>query len=108
MEKFENFKGPKRILAIIGMAIGGVIIAAVIALFFGLIVLWLWNWLMPEIFGLTTITFWQAWGLVVLSHILFKSFSHHKDHNHDEHWKEKFRSKIKDRFDKHTGVENEE
>ncbi|NOY58095.1 MAG: hypothetical protein GXO75_04045, partial [Calditrichaeota bacterium] len=48
MDKFEHFKGPKRILAIIGMAIGGVIIAAVIALFFGLIVLWLWNWLMPE------------------------------------------------------------
>lgn len=100
MDKFEHFKGPKRILAIIGMAIGGVLIAAVIALFFGLIVLWLWNWLMPEIFGLTTITFWQAWGLVVLSHILFKSFPHHKDHNHDEHWKEKFRSKFKSRFEK--------
>jgi len=34
----------------------------------------LWNWLMPEIFGLTTITFWQALGLIALSSFLFKDF----------------------------------
>jgi hypothetical protein len=33
----------------------------------------LWDFLMPEIFGLTTITIWQAWGLNILSGILFKS-----------------------------------
>jgi Ca2+/H+ antiporter, TMEM165/GDT1 family len=31
----------------------------------------LWNGLMPEIFGLPTITYWQALGLMVLSWILF-------------------------------------
>ena len=31
----------------------------------------LWNGLMPEIFGLRTITYWQALGLMVLSWILF-------------------------------------
>lgn len=41
---------------------------------FGWIVMLLWNWLMPEIFGLTTITYWQGWGLLVLSSILFKGF----------------------------------
>ena len=35
----------------------------------------LWNWLMPTIFGLPLITFWQAVGLNVLSTILFKSTS---------------------------------
>ncbi|HKJ86096.1 MAG TPA: hypothetical protein VKA06_08465 [Spirochaetia bacterium] len=33
----------------------------------------LWNWLMPEIFGLTRITYWQAWGLFLLFSILFKN-----------------------------------
>ena len=35
----------------------------------------LWNWLMPTIFGLTKITFWQACGLQLLATILFKSTS---------------------------------
>ena len=33
----------------------------------------LWDWLMPEIFGLTTITLWQAWGINVLAGIIFKN-----------------------------------
>ncbi len=33
----------------------------------------LWNWLMPEIFALKTLTFWQSFGLLLLSNILFKS-----------------------------------
>lgn len=35
------------------------------------VIMLLWNWLMPAIFALTTITFWQALGLFVLSRILF-------------------------------------
>jgi len=34
----------------------------------------LWNSLMPEIFGVHTITYWQALGLMVLSWILFRGF----------------------------------
>lgn len=37
---------------------------------FGEAVLHLWNWLMPALFGLPTITFGQAWGLLALSWIL--------------------------------------
>ena len=33
----------------------------------------LWNWLMPVIFNLPEITFWQALGLNMLAGILFKS-----------------------------------
>ena len=32
----------------------------------------LWNWLMPVIFGLKTITFIQAFGVSLLSNTLFK------------------------------------
>jgi hypothetical protein len=38
---------------------------------FGWIVMLLWNSLMPALFGLKTITYWQAWGLVILGRILF-------------------------------------
>lgn len=42
-----------------------------LAFLFGWVVMLLWNWLMPEIFGLRRIGYWQAWGLLVLSGILF-------------------------------------
>jgi hypothetical protein len=38
----------------------------------GLVTMWLWNALMPEIFKLPSIGLWQALGLLALSHILFK------------------------------------
>jgi hypothetical protein len=34
----------------------------------------LWNWLMPSIFGLHAITYWQALGLMALCWILFRGF----------------------------------
>jgi hypothetical protein len=94
---FANMPVPLRVLAIAGFAIVGLLIAATLALLFGLVLMWLWNWLMPAIFGLPVISFWQAWGLVVLSHILFKTFPHH-DHKHhqNEHWKSKFREKFRE------------
>lgn len=37
----------------------------------GQLVMLLWNWLLPPLFGVREITFWQALGLLVLSRILF-------------------------------------
>jgi len=37
----------------------------------GTIVMQLWNWLLPPLFGWREVTFWQALGLLVLSRILF-------------------------------------
>lgn len=45
---------------------------AVFALIFSLPIMWLWNWLMPVIFGLTKITWLQALGLSVLSGFLVR------------------------------------
>ena len=50
-------------------------ILGVVALILGLPLMLLWNSLMPEIFGLTEITFWQAVGLNFLSSTLFKTYS---------------------------------
>jgi hypothetical protein len=46
-----------------------------VGLFFGLgkLVAWLWRETVVEIFGIKPITFWQAWGLILLSQILFKA-----------------------------------
>ena len=41
---------------------------------FSYIVMSLWNWLMPAVFGMHLITFWQAVGLLILSKILFGGF----------------------------------
>jgi hypothetical protein len=43
----------------------------------GLVVQYLWNWLLPPIFGLREITFWQGLGLLALSRILFGGFGRH-------------------------------
>lgn len=54
------------------IVIGFVILGIGLLFLFGWVVMLLWNWLMPEIFGLKTITYWQGWGLLALSSILFK------------------------------------
>jgi hypothetical protein len=41
----------------------------------------LWNWLMPELFNLTTITFWQAVGVIILARLVFGGFKHGHDHD---------------------------
>lgn len=45
----------------------------IVIVILGLPTMLLWNWLMPAIFGLKAITFWQAVGLNFLTGILFKS-----------------------------------
>ena len=43
----------------------------------GEVVLHLWNWLLPPLFGFGQITFWQALGILLLSRILFGGFGFH-------------------------------
>jgi hypothetical protein len=64
------------ILAIIGFT--------AFAFLFGAIVMWLWNWLMPVIFHLGVITYWQAVGLAILGRLLFGGF-HHGHHHPGRH-----------------------
>lgn len=62
----RRFKGPKFFIFFF-LAIAG--LAA-----FSTIVLLLWNALMPGLFHLPVITFWQAAGLLILAKILFGGF----------------------------------
>jgi hypothetical protein len=61
-------------------------IAFVLFIFLGgIVVQWLWNWLVPDILALRRITFWEALGLLALCRILFGGFGrgggHHRSSN---------------------------
>lgn len=43
----------------------------IVALIIGLPIKWLWNWIMPKLFGLPEISFWMAIGIALLASILF-------------------------------------
>ena len=71
-------------------------------------VMWLWNWLVPELFSGPILTYWQTLGILVLSKILISGLGHgHKDrrpwrsrsshwgHRHPgSHWRKKFEEKM--------------
>jgi hypothetical protein len=54
-----------------------VLLAALFVTVLGFVVMSLWNWLMPALFGWHLINFWQAVGFLVLSKILFGGFRGH-------------------------------
>ena len=70
---FMRFYGRKRNWFVIApLALIGI---TAVALLFGLIVMWLWNAILPPLLGVHMLTsFWQALGLLVLSRILFGGF----------------------------------
>jgi hypothetical protein len=58
----------KKLIFIAPLAIIGMLLFVGIG---GFVVQWLWNWLMPPLFGWKAVTFWQAVGLLALCRILF-------------------------------------
>ncbi|MBI3005728.1 MAG: hypothetical protein HYY49_09995 [Ignavibacteriales bacterium] len=72
------------------------VIVAVATLAIGYIVMELWNALIPELFKGPSLTFWQAVGLLVLSHILLRGWGRWRYANgwrHDR-WKKRFEEKL--------------
>ena len=63
----------------------------------GEIVRRLWNWLLPPLFGLPAITFWQALGLLVLCRMLFGGFGGRGGHRDDPGIKARVGDRIADR-----------
>jgi hypothetical protein len=61
---------------------------------FTTVIMLLWNWLIPAIFNLSEITFWQSLGVIVLAKILFGGM-HHGSHHFHRNYREKY---MKDRF----------
>jgi hypothetical protein len=94
----------KRIAKWIAISIAALIAITIFIFLGGKVVQLLWNWLMPMIFGLRELSFWQAVGLLALSRILFggvgmggrrsrRRWGH--DMSADE--RERFRHRMRDR-----------
>ena len=92
-------QGMKARWVIKGLKIGA--IALVAASVFGFMVMSLWNWLAPALFGARTITFWQALGILILSKILFGGFRGRPGYG--GHW----RRRMGERWEQMTPEERE-
>jgi len=97
-----------KLILIVPLAILGMLLFTFIG---GEIVLHLWNWLLPPLFGWRQITFWQALGVLVLCRILFGGHGWHGSGRSNfrrrmrercEHMtpeeRERFRQRISERF----------
>jgi len=76
----------------------GIFAAIGFALLIGLIIMWLWNWLMPEIFGLTTINYWQAVGIIILAKFLFGGFRSRRSNKRYSKFRKRFNEKYKTKY----------
>jgi hypothetical protein len=83
-----------KLIFIIPIAILGMVLFAFLG---GELVMHLWNWLLPPLFGWRTVTFWQALGILTLCRILFGGFGHHR------HGRSKFRRRVGERVDERCG-----
>jgi hypothetical protein len=96
----KQFKGKRSLKVLIFL----IVVAASIA-----IIMLLWNALLPELFGVKAINYWQTAGLLILSRLLFGGFGHfcHENFHHFHetpdihHWKEK---KLMNLHDKIKGM----
>jgi hypothetical protein len=89
----------KRILLMAPLAIVGIVVFTWIG---GEVVLHLWNWLTPALFGWRQVTFWQALGLLALCRILFGGFG-----GRGGGMRSSFRRRMAERWDRMTPEERE-
>jgi hypothetical protein len=70
----------------------------------GELVMHLWNWLLPPLFGWRQLTFWQALGLLALCRILFGGWG---SHGPSRSGGSKFRRRMDERWERMTPEERE-
>jgi uncharacterized membrane protein len=87
----------KKWMCIAPLAILGIALAVFIG---GQLVKQLWNGLLPPLFGVPEVTFWQAFGILALCRILFggRGFSHSNSRRRSPEERERFRRAMRERF----------
>jgi hypothetical protein len=88
----------KKMIFFAPLAALGIVVFIIIG---GEIVMHLWNWLVPSIIGWHQITFWEAFGILILCRILFGGHGWHRS------GRSKFRDRIKERCGNMTPEERE-
>jgi hypothetical protein len=95
----------KRMIWIAPLAILGIVVFIWIG---GELVMQLWNWLAPTLFGWRQITFWQAVGLLALCRILFGGLGGHGPRsNMRRRMDERMRRRMDERWEQMTPEERE-
>ena len=61
----------EKLFAVAALIAGVFVLAMALGLLLAFPVMWLWNWLAPAL-GVSTLTYWQSWGIFVLCNLLFK------------------------------------
>ena len=87
---------------------------------FTFVVMWLWNWLVPELFNGPVLSYWQTLGLFILSKILFSGVgggsgsksSHSRKHRCEDdypksRWRQKYEAKMNGKVEKESSDEGE-
>ena len=69
-------------------------VAIVALLLLGLVIMGLWNWLVPALFNGPHITFWQALGMFVLAKILFGGWGGKGRCRQGSEWKHRYYNKL--------------
>ena len=92
----------KKLIWIAPLAMLGMVLFVFIG---GEIVRQLWNWLLPTLFGLPEITFWQALGLLVLCRILFGGFGFSNSGRSKA--RRRMKERMEERWDRMTPEERE-
>ena len=59
----------KKAIIVIVIALASILAISALG---GLIFMLAWNWIMPHLFELPTLTYWQGFGLVFIVYFLFK------------------------------------
>jgi hypothetical protein len=91
------------------LAILGIMVFTTIG---GGVVMLLWNWLAPALFGFRQVTFWQALGLLALCRILFGGFGLGGGHRNsrrrmDGRIRHRVRERMAERWEQMTPEERE-
>jgi hypothetical protein len=93
LRKHEDKKmNPDRIVRRIVKGLMFAVFAVLFFNVFGYVVMRLWNWLMPALFGWHLISFWQGLGILVLSKILFGGFRGGRS-GRSMHWRGRMRER---------------
>ena len=60
-------------IKVVGVCVIAVMAAVLISFLLAWPLMWCWNYIMPDLFGFKTITWFQAWVIGALTGMLFKS-----------------------------------
>lgn len=99
----RQFSSKPKWMQIIFFSVLGLIAVTALGFLFGYVIMLLWNALMPQIFGLPSIGYWQGIGLFILARILLGGFgggsksqeSGHKKAKGDLHMNVKSKDSLK-------------